>query len=478
MPDGRVMRIDADRDCVYVIRRGRSYEAPLAEVETAARVPSARVRFNLRRSNGVESAENVTLRAGTRTNRRQRRFGDLTGARSPGSKVKTSAQKEFGIDVTTQPFRVVRAWIQAVSQRDLDSAASLYLPSAVVYTPEGAVGGRARIRALLDESSWIEHDPDHVELHGMDQYVQAYCPDHEDLTTTFMIIEGGQIAEQWLGLVPDFDHDETAAPALQVLRKGDVDAKAVDYANHRLEHLADSLGRPIGLGLVKLTQASNPAVEKPAMAEASLDVDGTFVRAHIAARTMTEAIDLVIGRLKAKLDHHKDNRKHRKGSPDPAEWRHGNMPSTNMPYFDRPRQEREVVRHKSFAPDEMTVEEAAWDMAQLDYDFFLFVELTTGLDCLLERADDGAPLVIHGLVGDNDGVSSDVVGIEFSDEAPPALKLSAAIEFLDAAGSRFVFFQNTATDRRNVVYRRYDGHYGLITPPTSNSDNDNDNDNE
>ena len=31
-------------------------------------------------------------------------------------------------------------------------------------------------------------------------------------------------------------------------------------------------------------------------------------------------------------------------------------------------------------------------------------------------------------------------------------------------GERFVFFANSTTGRANVLYRRYDGHYGLIAP--------------
>ena len=42
--------------------------------------------------------------------------------------------------------------------------------------------------------------------------------------------------------------------------------------------------------------------------------------------------------------------------------------------------------------------------------------------------------------------------------------MAEAIERLNADGERFVFFANQATGRGNVLYHRYDGHYGLITP--------------
>jgi hypothetical protein len=42
--------------------------------------------------------------------------------------------------------------------------------------------------------------------------------------------------------------------------------------------------------------------------------------------------------------------------------------------------------------------------------------------------------------------------------------VSEAIGLIDLAAEPFVFFANATTGRGNVVYRRYDGHYGLITP--------------
>lgn len=46
----------------------------------------------------------------------------------------------------------------------------------------------------------------------------------------------------------------------------------------------------------------------------------------------------------------------------------------------------------------------------------------------------------------------------------PTLSFVGAIERLDAGTEPHVFFRNAATRRGNVVYRRYDGHYGVITP--------------
>lgn len=44
------------------------------------------------------------------------------------------------------------------------------------------------------------------------------------------------------------------------------------------------------------------------------------------------------------------------------------------------------------------------------------------------------------------------------------MRVDEAIERLDAGADPFVFFADPVTGRGNVVYRRYDGHCGLITP--------------
>jgi hypothetical protein len=39
-----------------------------------------------------------------------------------------------------------------------------------------------------------------------------------------------------------------------------------------------------------------------------------------------------------------------------------------------------------------------------------------------------------------------------------------ALERLEVSGAPFIFFQRAETGRGAVLYRRYDGHYGLIEP--------------
>ena len=488
MPDGRVQRIDERNDLIYVIRRGRTFAADLADVDTKARVPNARVRFDLVRRQGSERATNVRLRSGTRTSRRQRRFGDLTGARRPGAKAPTIAARSYGIDVTTQPFRVAEAWIRAVADSDHDGATSLYLSGAALHTETGSGSGRRHVRAELERLDLRDIDVDGVEIHGLDRQVMVDFDDRGGQHTTALLIEHGHIVEQWIDVDPPESDLEPAdeLPTIEFVHRGPVPASAESYAEKRIQSFVENSDRPCRYARMKLTAAENPAVDRPAMAQATVELERFALRAHSTAPTFTEATDQVIARLAAQLESHRDRERLKPHGQvaAPGSWRHANLARTEKPYFDRPVGEREIVRHKSFAADELTIDEAAWDMAMLDYDFFLFVELTSGQDSLIERRDDGA-LVVHHLDqgvdrgGDADvesgassltsGGATTTIDYERAELSPPELAVSQAIELLNESGARLLFFRNLASGRGNVVYRRYDGHYGLLTPPTDDS---------
>lgn len=45
----------------------------------------------------------------------------------------------------------------------------------------------------------------------------------------------------------------------------------------------------------------------------------------------------------------------------------------------------------------------------------------------------------------------------------PTLAADDAVTLLNLSAAPFVFYRDTATGAGAVIYRRYDGHYGLIT---------------
>lgn len=100
----------------------------------------------------------------------------------------------------------------------------------------------------------------------------------------------------------------------------------------------------------------------------------------------------------------------------------------------------------------------------LDYDFHLFTERATGIDSVVYVTDDGYWIAQAdprpGLLELEPGIASVMV----SEVRPPRLELADAEARLEALGRPFMFFVNNQTGRGNLIYHRYDGHYGLITP--------------
>src|SRR5690606_18075310 len=146
--------------------------------------------------------------------------------------------------------------------------------------------------------------------------------------------------------------------------------------------------------------------------------------------------------------------------PAGPSWRRGDLPGHRPNYFDRPVHERELVRRKTYSIGETTPEEAVADMEQLDHDFFLFREAPTGEVAVVFRQNGS-----YGLLRQNpDNESEPMDGIELAKAVPPRLSVEEAIDRIGVTDEKFLFFVDEETDAGSVLYRRYDGHYGLIVP--------------
>ncbi len=259
---------------------------------------------------------------------------------------------------------------------------------------------------------------------------------------------------------------EHSNPPVEVVRKGDVDDDMVEYAMKRIGSAMDLVGAPILFVRVRLTGEVAAPRPRPSLAQVTVDVNGELLRAQVAADTMTEAIDLLYDRLRGQIQHRSERLRARRATgrfAQPGEWRHGDLRDDRALYAERPPDEREVVGKKSFAIDPATPDEAAADMEQLDHDFWLFHDLASDGDAVIEHLPDGGYRLQRAEpVGQEAGpVAIDVTVLP---QAPPTIALDEAIRELDDSGQRFLFFVDADTKRGNVVYRRYDGHYGVLTP--------------
>ncbi|MGI9601852.1 MAG: ribosome hibernation promotion factor [Acidimicrobiales bacterium] len=251
----------------------------------------------------------------------------------------------------------------------------------------------------------------------------------------------------------------------EMSHKGDVPSRSMDTAAAKVTRAAERCREQVRHVEIRLTLESAPGRERPAIAEATIDVEGYPVRAHVAAGTIDEAVDLLVDRLRRRIQRHEEHRhrladRHRTGDSGPGEWRHGDAHTVRPEFLPLPFDEREVKRQKTFAMTPMTIEEALFDLEQLGHDFYLFVEFDSGRDCVVRRNGEGAELASEDPTELN-GETPEGVSV---DPAPaPVLDLVAAKEHLEATGERHLFFRAVETDRSQVLYRRYDGHYGLVT---------------
>lgn len=242
---------------------------------------------------------------------------------------------------------------------------------------------------------------------------------------------------------------------VNVKTQGDLPEDARDYARERIGHLQKYLKDPVLFAKVKLTQVPNPSVGRPSIAEAVLDVNGRPLRAHVAASRMHEAIDLLERRLRDRIEHEHE---HRKALREPAA-----VVTPRPEFFPRAADDRQVVTHKTFTDGPLTVDEAAWDLEQLDYDFYLFRDADTGVDSVLYRRGAGGYGLRH-LDGAHDHDGKYAVSFVIEDGTAPTLTVDEAVERLDLGQEPFVFFRHAESGRGSLVYRRYDGHYGVLAP--------------
>jgi ribosome-associated translation inhibitor RaiA len=258
---------------------------------------------------------------------------------------------------------------------------------------------------------------------------------------------------------------DTQTVQVRAETQGAVPEGAISYAAHQVSSLLRMAPEPVLSARAKLIMAAGPAVERPATVQLSIDLNGRLIRAEAAGETMREAIHHACDRLRIRIERAARNWaaiRGRQPVPGPGEWRHQSRPAPLLPYFPRPPEERVVVPHKSYTLAHETPDEAAADAELLDYDFHLFTERSTGEDSVIYRSGSGYRLALAHPRTHRLGPADPSITV--SQAAVPHLSTAGAIDRLEAAGQPFLFFVNTGTGRGNLIYHRYDGHYGLVSP--------------
>lgn len=254
---------------------------------------------------------------------------------------------------------------------------------------------------------------------------------------------------------------------VEVTLRGQVPDGAREHAEEKVGALDRLIDVPVLGARVVLRQEANPRIERGARAEGEIDLNGPVIRASVADIDATNAVNQLAQRLERQIRRFVDRRKDQARRPAeraPGEWRHADFSLGRPDYFPRPPEEREIIRRKTFATDPLTPVEAAEEMELLDHDFYLFTERQSEADAVAYHRDDGRLGVIGpsgiGWFGRSDGI----VHEESRVDGPTAL--ADAVAEMNVLNHRFLYFTNAETGRGNVIYVRYDGHYGLIEPAT------------
>jgi hypothetical protein len=216
---------------------------------------------------------------------------------------------------------------------------------------------------------------------------------------------------------------------IEVVTYGQLPEDVVGYARERMIGIAWHSVEPVRHATVKVGHAEDPGRAQPYRAKATLDLGGSWLRAQVAAAVVRDAVDLLADRLE-----------YRVSKPVEA-WE--SEPGERPEYYPRPRGRREIVRQKTYELTRRSPARARYDMARLDYDFHLFRDARTGREAVVYRTGPAGYRL-----------------------AQPAALLTTrgAVDRLDHTGQPFLFFVDAATGHGRLLYRRYDGHYGLVRP--------------
>lgn len=110
---------------------------------------------------------------------------------------------------------------------------------------------------------------------------------------------------------------------VQTQTRGAVPEGAVTFAVRRVSSLLRVASEPVLFVRVELAMSADPAVERPAVTEVNVDLNGRLIRVRAAGETMREAVGHACDRLRVRLDRAARNWEAlRGGRPVPGEWRH------------------------------------------------------------------------------------------------------------------------------------------------------------
>jgi len=258
------------------------------------------------------------------------------------------------------------------------------------------------------------------------------------------------------------DHASVHAVEVVVTAHGLVSDSDREYATRRLRAILATVDSAVGRARIDLSDSGEPGVVRPASAKVEVEVGGHATRVHATAETVPDAIDAVMTETADRFDEVV-----RHGPSVRVRHRHAVVgvgrarTARRRAFRERAVPGREVVRYKCVPTEPETIDRAAADLEVVDHDFFLFENVVTGEDDLLARTPDGYELYEPTATCP---LEATVAAVHRATSRPQVATVDEARRALDEGDRPFVFFVDPDSGRGRVLYRRYDGHYGLLVP--------------
>ncbi|MFJ8477274.1 sigma 54 modulation/S30EA ribosomal C-terminal domain-containing protein [Kitasatospora sp. NPDC094011] len=202
--------------------------------------------------------------------------------------------------------------------------------------------------------------------------------------------------------------------------------------------------------LVEALRIRLVAVAGGVLAQVNAEVDGRRIRVQRSAAgpgdPFDRLADCLLGRIRAVS-----------GAWAPRPWAAAQPPAPPA----APAGGRRIVRRKEPSLVWCTPEAAARTMDAMDYDIHLFTDPATETDAVVFRVGPTGYRLARTRPAGPSGRRT--APITLSPYGAPLLTEPQAVERLERAELPFLFFAHPAGGRGRVLYRRFDGHLGLIT---------------
>lgn len=247
---------------------------------------------------------------------------------------------------------------------------------------------------------------------------------------------------------------------------GPVPTATRQEAEEMMAYLSEMAPADVVSTRVKLKHDEDRKPDQVAIAQGSMDVSGIELRVEAAGATSSSALHAVGERLESKLARLADRVEGGEtSSPLSDSWTPWNDDSSRPAFHNRPPERRTVVRRKTYSPlDRLSVTEALFNLDALDYRFYVFTDAADDKTSIVYRDLDGPAL--RKIDGSRSSGSHLPENIHVNEAEAPSIAVADAVSLLNSSDMPFVFFRDRDRGRASMLYRRYDGHYGLLVPST------------